>query len=308
MTGHDASEAAPTEISVRVRLTARSRKGIWAIGYQRSDGECAVTSGVVPAGADEHLTRADAAVAALAAVLDIAPALGKVALDLGGNLGMRSAFFTALQAFPDIRLSTCSHKSPYRTAVKEALNALDEPARLRVVKQSLVVAADASLRTNGTTAGLGWVVATVDGSVLSCGKSVRPVTRRGDIVLGELAAINRGLAAAKGLGFPPPEDGTVTVLTDSRAALATLRKVREGKHLAAVPLESIKEAEAVLAVAAGYPVAFEWVKGHVGHHLNEAADRLAVMARRNREFGVTRAVGDRMFKDLRAELLEPAAA
>jgi ribonuclease HI len=134
------------------------------------------------------------------------------------------------------------------------------------------------------------------------------VSRRGDITLGELAAIRRGLDAARTRGFPHPDHGTVTVLSDSRIALSTLRKVRKGESVAGVPNDSIKEAEAVLARTGGHPVVFEWVKGHRGHRLNEAADRLAVMARRNAEFKVARPIADRMFTDLRAELTEPLAA
>jgi ribonuclease HI len=43
------------------------------------------------------------------------------------------------------------------------------------------------------------------------------------------------------------------------------------------------------------------VRGHNGHPLNELADRLAVLARRNREIGVDEVTNARMIASIRQE-------
>jgi ribonuclease HI len=55
-------------------------------------------------------------------------------------------------------------------------------------------------------------------------------------------------------------------------------------------------------------VSFRWVRGHAGHEGNEAADRLAVLARRGEEFKVPKETRARMFGDLRDDLVGKAAA
>ncbi len=306
------TDADRTEVTVRIRIVPGDRSGAWAVGYQDADGEMLIRSGIAAAQGTAALTRAEAAVAALAVVLQLAGTLGAIDLDLPCEMEMRRAFYDALRPFPAIRLTSPTVPGPQRAAIAEVLTVLappstEPPLQKQVPARSLVVAVDASIAANGSVAGLGWVVATGD-DVLSCGQGTLTVTRRGDITLGELAAIRRGLQAARHKRFPAAGHGTVTVLSDSRIALSVLRKVRGGESTHGVPPESIREAEAILALAADHPVVFEWVKGHRGHRLNEAADRLAVMARRNEEFKVTHTIADRMFKDLRAELTGPLAA
>lgn len=156
-------------------------------------------------------------------------------------------------------------------------------------------------------AGLGWVAATMDGVILGCGQDTMKVCRRGDITLGELGTIRRGMASARSAGLILPQH-SVTVLSDTRLALNTLRKVRDGVSLAGLRADKVKEAEVILSKIRHQAVCFEWVKGHRGHRLNEAADRLAVMAGRNKEFTVPREAADRMFAELQPEVVQPFAA
>ena len=48
-------------------------------------------------------------------------------------------------------------------------------------------------------------------------------------------------------------------------------------------------------------ISYEWVRGHNGHPLNELADRLAVLARRNREMGVDELTNARMIASIRQD-------
>jgi hypothetical protein len=48
-------------------------------------------------------------------------------------------------------------------------------------------------------------------------------------------------------------------------------------------------------------ISYEWVRGHNGHPFNELADRLAVLARRNREMGVDEVTNARMIASIRQE-------
>jgi ribonuclease HI len=48
-------------------------------------------------------------------------------------------------------------------------------------------------------------------------------------------------------------------------------------------------------------IRFEWVRGHDGHPFNEIADRLAVLARRNREMDVDGLTGHRMLAGVRED-------
>lgn len=303
----------PTVISIRLRAPDHTPFGAWAIAYQ-DDMECRVRTGLVPAQPTSSLTRAEAAVAALSCILQLAPERGLIDLDVMGGLEIRRAFFDALRPFPAIRLATQS-SLPLRQATQKALTTLLPGAKvtpLPAMPQStptardLVVAVDASIASNRSVAGLGWVVAHPDGEILSCGQAVKKVRRRGDILLGELTAIHRGLNDARTHGFPATGKGAVTVLSDSQPALAALSQSSSRRRVMSEDCQRV--VEKILAMAAGHPVTFDWVKGHRGHRLNEAADRLAVMARRNAEFNVPLATAERMFADFEAELAAPAAA
>ncbi|XAS68414.1 RNase H family protein [Micrococcaceae bacterium Sec5.7] len=93
------------------------------------------------------------------------------------------------------------------------------------------------------------------------------------------------------------------IQSDSCAALRLLRTVGACRQPAACTTNQIKLARRILEESGHIPVQFRWVKGHQGNEMNEAADRLAVLARHNREFGVTNEVGKRMFRDLRDQLV-----
>ncbi len=157
------------------------------------------------------------------------------------------------------------------------------PHRIPVIpgRDRIVVATDAS-RGRNRPGGPSWAWVSDDGfGDAAC------TTKVSSINAAELLAIARAVEAT-------PADTHVHVISDSKAAVALVRNLGKGhspETLAAT--FSIKERVAVEAalsairtlVLAGH-LTIEWVRGHNGHRLNEAADRLALMARRLNDAGL----------------------
>ena len=165
----------------------------------------------------------------------------------------------------------------------------------------LTLACDASRGKGRNINGCGWVLAYGNGADPVVGVYTA-VSDHGGIRAGELAAIRRGLQATLNL-HPVLRDGTgtLTVLTDSRAALDLLERSRTDETLSGEDTDSVHECRRILGSARGIDIRFEWVRGHDGHPLNEIADRLAVLARRNREMGIDDVTGHRMVAGVRED-------
>jgi len=84
----------------------------------------------------------------------------------------------------------------------------------------------------------------------------------------ELMAVLKGLAALK-------EPCRVTVYTDSQNVVGWLAGGWKRKNSQVRELCATID---LLVASAGHQVAYEWVRGHNGHPLNEQADQLAVAA------------------------------
>lgn len=163
--------------------------------------------------------------------------------------------------------------------------------------EGLVLACDASLRRGHTLVGCGWVLAYKQGADPIVGARAEELPT-GGILAGELAAMRRGLqntvsahpVLRRGVG-------SLSVLTDSKPALALLDRVRKNVIRNYDDMIAVREAQRILGLARGANVSFAWVRGHNGHSLNELADRLAVLARRNAESGTPdEAVHDMMVR------------
>lgn len=165
----------------------------------------------------------------------------------------------------------------------------------------LVLACDASRGKGRNINGCGWILAYPAGADPVVG-TYTAVSDHGGIRAGELAAIRRGLQATLNL-HPVLRDGTgtLTVLTDSKAALELLERVAAGEAPTEEDTDSVHECKRILGSARGVDIRFEWVRGHDGHPLNEFADRLAVLARRNREMGVDDITAHRMVAGVRED-------
>lgn len=165
----------------------------------------------------------------------------------------------------------------------------------------LVLACDASRGKGRNINGCGWVLAYSNGADPVVG-AYTTVSDHGGIRAGELAAIRRGLQGTLNL-HPVLRDGTgsLTVLSDSKSALDLLARVEADEDVSSEDTDSVQECRRILGSARGVDVHFEWVRGHDGHPLNEIADRLAVLARRNREMGVDDITSHRMLAGVRED-------
>lgn len=181
-------------------------------------------------------------------------------------------------------------------SVREAIAAVEQ----RMVR-NLTLACDASRGKGRNINGCGWILAYSNGADPVVG-AYTSVSERGGIRAGELAAIRRGLQTT--LNLHPilrKGRGNITVLTDSQAALELLARVRDDADLSGEDSDSIEECRRINGTARGINLSFEWVRGHDGHPLNEMADRLAVLARRNRESNVDEVTHARMVAGIRED-------
>lgn len=155
----------------------------------------------------------------------------------------------------------------------------------------LTVATDASRaqRMQGSLAGVAFVG--------SDGAAGARTVETGTITGAELAA---ALFAVQHYGTRP-----LHILTDSMATANAINEIVQGHEVTGkahfrrrVDRGRLTFAQRMLH---GKNVTAEWVPGHSGHRLNEAADRLAVWARRTHDAGVPKGVALRTVAGILAE-------
>lgn len=111
-----------------------------------------------------------------------------------------------------------------------------------------------------------------------------------DIAMGEIMAIDLAVQT-----FP----GKLVILTDSKPAISVIKATNRlypglGGALCRIRT-AINEQR----------IQLKWVKGHSGNPLNEAADRLAVAARRGVQLGQDQQISDAIAERIVAEVLRP---
>ncbi|XBH22947.1 RNase H family protein [Jonesiaceae bacterium BS-20] len=154
------------------------------------------------------------------------------------------------------------------------------------VPQPILVATDASQRNGRKHAGFAWV--RHDGAFFT------GMVEGMDIGDAELVAILAAVKAHRGAQC------TLIVRSDSQYAIRLAQEAVQG-HIAA-PTRAGRSLQRSLMYMGDRPeVRFEWVKGHSGDVMNDTADRLAVMQRRNDEAGIS---GAENFKRLESVVQE----
>lgn len=166
-----------------------------------------------------------------------------------------------------------------------AITALDDAVRSCVdgFFTAVEIATDASRGRGSRWVGHGWV--------LTFAGSIRPVLGHkavdvGNVLEGELRAIRFALLAARN-AYTGALDGrsAVTVSTDSQLALRML--IQPGFEPPSSNGRCASEVLRIRELTKHADVHFRWVKGHSGDPLNTFADRMAVLARRCREAGLS---------------------
>lgn len=159
------------------------------------------------------------------------------------------------------------------------LTAAQEPQR------PLQVATDASVSKRGSAG-----IACVDEN----GRQHTMRLHSRNTVYCELRAIRMALANFS---------GPLRILSDSQSSITLITNqdsTARRSHVQAL-------VEQIRTLMANRDVTLEWVRGHNGHPLNEAADRLAMAARRARELSTPRPIAQQIKQQIVTDLISGAA-
>lgn len=149
----------------------------------------------------------------------------------------------------------------------------------------LMVATDASVGLGRGSAGL----ACVD----EHGRQFTQRLRSRNVLYCELRAIKLALDHFA---------GPLRILTDSQASVGL---ITNAAHRAQPRTQAV--VDQIRALVAERDVSVEWMRGHDGHPLNEAADRLAMAARRARELSMPACVARQIKQQIVQDLVKGAA-
>ena len=158
----------------------------------------------------------------------------------------------------------------------------------------------ASRATNGSVTGIGWII---DFGLGTTPRLKNRAGSRASILDAELQAIHLGLYEA--VQHVPHEHQPAcrfTVRSDSQNAVnLVLGKITHARGLTQNGKAMV---DAIRRLMIGRQVDLGWVRGHDGDVHNEFADRLAVMARRNAESGISKEQAETLLNGLRQEAAE----
>lgn len=258
---------------VTVSVDRQPNLARWAVHTQGPAGAPLVITGP-EAGQEQNPSNTELAA-------QISAAVASLGVEVGQVYCAEHETSTILKAKTSLPVSDLS---PNPDAVAAARQGIADVERRLVT--GLMLSCDASRGKGRNVNGCGWVMTYRTGADPVVGAYTK-VADHGRIRAGELAAIRRGLQQAVHL-HPILRSGVgdVTVLSDSQNALDLIQRFAAGEDCSAEDSEALKECGRITGLTRGMKVNFQWVRGHAGHPLNELADRLAKLARRNHELGV----------------------
>lgn len=307
MTSVLALPAPPVRRFIPAAVAVRERRGVtvvvdrqpnlcrWAVHTTKLSGEAVVLSG--PGAGDEK----NPSNSELAAQLEKAVKATGVAVDQVFTSSYEYA--QLLRAKTGLPVTDLSAPPAAMEAARSAIVSIESG-----LTSGLILACDASRGRRSDVNGCGWILAYRNGAQPVIGSAAKD-SRSGGIRAGELAAIRRGIQETLEL-HPSLRSGSgdLTVLTDSKSALALLEKLRTSEWVSGEDFDSVAECQRILHLVHGVNVKFEWVRGHAGHPLNELADRLAVLGRRNKELEVDGPTRTKLMASIREDAKVVCAA
>lgn len=307
MTSVLALPAPPARRFIPAAVTVRERLGVtvvvdrqpnlcrWAVHTTRLSGEDVVLSGP---GAGEEMNPSNSELAA-----QLEKAVKATGVEVAQVFTNHYQYTQLLRAKTSLPVTDLSAPPAAMAAARSAINRIESG-----LTSGLILACDASRGRRSDVNGCGWILAYRNGAQPVIGSTAKG-SSAGGIRAGELAAIRCGLQETLDLhpGLRTGK-GDLTVLTDSRSALSLLEKLRTSEWVSGEDFDSVAECQRILHLAQGVKVKFEWVRGHAGHPLNELADRLAVLGRRNKELEVDGPTRTKLIASIREDAKAVCAA
>jgi len=237
----------------------------------------------------EDVNPGDTTLAALLekAIAEVGGAESVYVLDfkLADILKHGSASITALTTAPPLQS---------RPKIEAALQ-----ERAKKLCNDIILYTDASKGT-GATLGTGWSITYPKGPdpVFGSSSSRAPVGVSG----AELIAIQNGLSDIAFMHGSQADASPirVTIRSDSQSALRIVSSIIDGTELAvSMPHPYLRDVlRSITEYSKQFKLRTEWVRGHNGDPGNEAADRLAVSARRVAELGTPADVARNIFSGI----------
>lgn len=161
-----------------------------------------------------------------------------------------------------------------------------------IVPKNIIVTTDGAIK--GDFVGIGWLMVYEKKNIIVKGSAKDIFLPRGcrNPLNAELKAIEYSLRnVTQLLKYELLERGDeLTVRSDSLTSIVLINHILNGEKFGQTDPFTIALAESICNKVRNLNVKFVWVKGHNGDLMNEACDRLAVSARRNKQYGVSEEV------------------